>query len=366
MIRKAWRYAKERLTAGLDVMLGGKGDIPTEKAAQHLHQLQNDPCSSCYTENLFAHAETNCDLSVILPAYNSEKWVRNAMDSILAQQTQYSFEVIAVNDGSTDKTGEILETYRNNRNVRIIRQENLGFSGARNTGMANSRGRYLMFVDADDSLCPGAIEVLMSCAFKTGADVVAGNYLLEYPSGKKEAGSHYTYEEVTPLGTLYGQPWGKVYVRELFAHLQYPAGYWFEDSIFAQIVWPMCKKCFTIPQNVYQYFQNQGGITRSSKGHPKSLDSYYITKQLLADKAKFGLTVSEQDYAYFLRMIRLTYVRTRLLDRKTRQCLFALQRELWETYFASYHKEPPECTLENALAHGNYRGYVIAAQDPHR
>ena len=96
--------------------------------------------------------------SVIIPVYNSELYLAECLDSVLAQ-TQDSFEVICVDDGSTDASADILASYwERHRSVRVITQENRCLGGARNTGAKAARGKYLYFLDADDLLEPDALE----------------------------------------------------------------------------------------------------------------------------------------------------------------------------------------------------------------
>ena len=333
---------------------GGRGI----NAKKILNSISEDPNNTCYTEERFKFSSPEYDLSVIIPAYNSEKWVRKALDSIIDQVTRYKFEIIVVDDGSTDGTAHILDEY-NFENVKVIHQENRGFSGARNTGLTVNQGKYIMFVDSDDYLLPDAIEKLLFCAMENNADVVCGNYRCEYDTGDIKYISKYSNGEIEPLGNIHGQPWGKVYRREIFNHLKFPEKYWFEDSIFAQIVWPMCKKCLTISDTVYSYYVNRYGISMTAIGQTKSLDSYYITKQLLKDKAKFGLILTQSDYDYFLKMIRLTYNRTFPLGRKVRKCLFVLQCELRTQFFSGFSSDQ-EKSLELALLTQNYKKFIIA------
>ena len=333
----------------------GGGGINAKKI---LNSISEDPNNTCYTEERFKFSSPEYDLSVIIPAYNSEKWVRKALDSIIDQVTRYKFEIIVVDDGSTDGTAHILDEY-NFENVKVIHQENRGFSGARNTGLTVNQGKYIMFVDSDDYLLPDAIEKLLFCAMENNADVVCGNYRCEYDTGDIKYICKYSNGEIEPLGNIHGQPWGKVYRREIFNHLKFPEKYWFEDSIFAQIVWPMCKKCLTISDTVYSYYVNRYGISMTAIGQTKSLDSYYITKQLLKDKAKFGLILTQSDYDYFLKMIRLTYNRTFPLGRKVRKCLFVLQCELRTQFFSGFSSDQ-EKSLELALLTQNYKKFIIA------
>lgn len=107
-------------------------------------------------------------VSVIIPAYNASRFVGGAIESVLSQ-TMAEFEVIVVNDGSTDDTVRIVDRYLSDRRVRYIYQQNRGLPGARNAGAENSRGEYLAFLDADDFLAPNALELMTRRFKETGA-----------------------------------------------------------------------------------------------------------------------------------------------------------------------------------------------------
>ena len=108
-------------------------------------------------------------LSIIIPAYNAEAYLPQCLDSILAQEHQ-GCEVIVVDDGSTDGTAALLERYPD---VKVIHQENHGMSTARNRGLDEARGEYILFVDSDDLLTAGALETLV--AELSGEDIIAFN-----------------------------------------------------------------------------------------------------------------------------------------------------------------------------------------------
>ena len=143
-------------------------------ALQLLHSYSPDPDNSCIQKHEFAAPD--CDVEVIVPCYNVERYVCQCLDSIISQQTHYSFFITIVNDGSTDSTRSNLAKYEHLPNVRVIDQPNTGFSGARNAGIRQAHGRYLLFVDSDDILVPGAIDSLMYMAEKTKADIVDGGF----------------------------------------------------------------------------------------------------------------------------------------------------------------------------------------------
>jgi glycosyltransferase involved in cell wall biosynthesis len=135
-------------------------------------------------------------VSIVIPCYNQAHFLHEAIESALAQTYSHR-EVLVVDDGSTDRTAEVAAAYAT---VRYIRQENLGLSAARNTGLKQSRGEYLVFLDADDRLLPKALEIGVdsllehpSCAFTSGyCRIIAGDgSLLAEREPRRVSSEHY-------------------------------------------------------------------------------------------------------------------------------------------------------------------------------
>ena len=132
----------------------------------------------------------NDGISVIVPVYNVEKYINRCIDSILSQSFD-NFEVILIDDGSTDKTGELCDLYAEKDNrVRVIHKENGGGSAARKTGIDEAVGKYIMFVDSDDAYVDGALEKAHQAIVAENVDILQFNY---YKTAN--------IEDVTPFGT---------------------------------------------------------------------------------------------------------------------------------------------------------------------
>ena len=126
-------------------------------------------------------SKSHVKVSVIIPAYNVECFIEQCIDSILAQSFD-DFELILVDDGSTDRSGVICDEYTNiDARVKVVHQPNAGLPAARKVGINIAQGDYVLFVDADDWVDPQHIESLVKKAEKDKADVVLCGFIYEYP-----------------------------------------------------------------------------------------------------------------------------------------------------------------------------------------
>lgn len=126
-------------------------------------------------------------ISLIVPAYNSASTIGSCIESVL-KQTGAEIEIIVVNDGSSDNTAGVLEAYGDR--IRVINQKNTGVAGARNTGLQNATGDFLMFLDADDYLDDGAIARISEKQREHDADIVRFQYVTAYKNGTRVRSAH--------------------------------------------------------------------------------------------------------------------------------------------------------------------------------
>lgn len=331
------------------------GSKEVEKAQTLLNTLHADPHNSCICQNQVA-ATPQYDLQIIVPAYNVEKYIKECLDSVLSQDTSFSYIVKVINDGSTDGTPKILESYQKNNRIKIIHQKNKGLSGARNTGLKEINARYLMFLDSDDKLAPGAIEAFMKMAKEIDADIVEGSYVKFLDSWTTKRFRH-TYSKNANKNSLYGFAWGKIFKADLFAHIQFPEGYWFEDSICSLILYPMANKVSTISHCVYCYRTNFKGISRTFRGKPKCLDSFYICKQLLNDMRTLGWEINEEQGKKIAQQFRLNANRiSSLKQENVNRALFIQQSNLYQKYFSDMDSQDE---LVVSLLEGDYKAFKL-------
>ena len=294
-----------------------------------------------------------------MPVYNVEKYITECMDSIVSQETRWSFLVTVVNDGSPDRSRELLRKYESLPNVQIIDQENRGSSRARNTALRHIRGKYVMFVDSDDSLRPGAVEALMNTAKEYNCDIVQGGSRMFI--GERTL-SQTAYPDAEHNSSLLGLPWGKVYRAELFGQVCFPEGYWFQDTVLFLIVFELAERIRTTSAVAYNYRRNVGGVTFSAKGNPKSLDSLYITRRLMQDRRLLGLGETQQLYDKFLYQLFMNMKRILSIpSRNVWVSVFEESQKLREEYFKDFRTAKEEYRpLEEALLGGDFRAFFRA------
>ena len=159
------------------------------------------------------------DISIIVPIYNSEKYLKKCIDS-LVNQTKKELEIILINDGSTNNSEKIIKEYKDDR-IKYIKNENQGIGITRNEGIAKAQGKYLMFIDSDDYLEKNTCELLFNKAEKDNLDMVICDFYREYENGEKKEERIVNFENTTIKETpelLYKvnlSPWNKLYQTKL-------------------------------------------------------------------------------------------------------------------------------------------------------
>lgn len=134
-------------------------------------------------EGLERRASASPTISVIIPVYNAEKYLRRCIDSVLSQ-TFTDFELLLIDDGSKDKSGAICDEYAaKDSRVRVFHKENGGVSSARNMGLDNACGNYIAFVDADDWIDGNMYYEMFAAINESKSDIVCCDYLYEYENG---------------------------------------------------------------------------------------------------------------------------------------------------------------------------------------
>ena len=324
-----------------------KSALASSDARDMLLQFSPRPTGTASAHNRLLTPE--CDLQIVIPAYNVESYLAQCVDSVLTQKTKYTYHVILVDDGSTDTTPAIADTYCDDPRVTVIHQKNKGHSGARNTAIREIVGTYVMFLDSDDFLMDGAIDALLDTAFAHNCDLVEGGAYYVRGSGKTVMHQYESGRKVSDPYTFHGQPWGKVYRGALFQGLCFPEGFWYEDSLLSYFIFPQAGESWVCSRMVYGYRVNEAGIVRSSHGKPKSIDTYWITEELMQERDKAGLPVDAGYFRYILLQLRLNQHRVADLPDGIQESVFVLSCDLFCSTFP-YDLDPSwDRTLVRAL-----------------
>lgn len=239
-------------------------------------------------------------ISVLLPVYNSERYIKETLDSILIQDYD-NFELIIVNDGSTDKTLDIILHYKDERIV-LINQENKGIGYTRNRLISLSSSPLILFVDSDDILSPSFISSLYRARVESGADVVVSRVVTfrgkRIKRVRKKKDRELSREEllkemVRPFG-LFCYPHSRLMERELFSSLSFPENKIFEDVFLMPRVMYRAKRIYYKGDAVYNYRYNREGLSHASFSL-KALDEMdgYLSN------INFGLEIKDRDVTFY-------------------------------------------------------------------
>ncbi len=221
----------------------------------------------------------NPKVSVVIPVYNVEKYLGECLDSILGQDYR-DFEVILVDNNSTDKSYEICEKYarENPGVVRVYRCEKWGAAAVRNFGVEQASGEYLWFIDSDDYIVPGAMRKLVTVAEESGADAAVMAVRRVYEDGHEDI---LTAVDTSKEGwqsryVRYGlAPFQNLYRREFWTwHLEFPEGMIHEDMAILSAVVLYTEKIAFVEEPLYVYRQREGSVLHQGGWNPRSLDIF--------------------------------------------------------------------------------------------
>ena len=177
------------------------------------------------------------DISIIVPAYNAEKYIEKCLNSLI-NQTKEELEFIIINDGSTDHTEEVVKSFKDKR-IQYFKNKNQGIGKTRNFGISKAKSKYIMFLDSDDYLEKRACEEMYQKAENDSLDVVICDFYKEYDNGSIEEIRTSSFENASlkenpDIITEYLCPWAKLYTRKLITEnkIRFPEDLKYEDAPF--------------------------------------------------------------------------------------------------------------------------------------
>lgn len=271
------------------------------------------------------------EISIIVPVYNVAKYLARCLDS-LQNQTFKDIEIICVDDGSTDNSGQILDKYaQNDSRIKVIHQTNGGLSCARNSGIKIANGRYISFVDSDDWVDKDFIEKLYDAIIRNDADIAAASIIRKREHNEKFR-VHYTaencFETLAEKIAACSLPkccyvWNKLYKKEIIADWQFKAGVYFEDVLWMPEVLKKSKKLVSVPSVNYYYWANPGSTVKQKQSAKKISDRIDSKRHIIKFFEENNLPLSKQDKTLIKKIVYLGKI----------PVLKVKEYENWETFY---------------------------------
>ena len=222
-------------------------------------------------------------ISIIIPIFNVEQYLKQCLDSVLSQ-TYEDFEVLLINDGSTDSSENICKEYiQKDKRFHLITTANRGLSAARNTGIQNAKGEWIMFIDSDDYVDPEFCRVPFEAARTSNADVVIFKRIVIDKNGNKQKSIYkaknrpegiITFEQAIDFGE--NVIWNKLYKKTLFKDIVFPEGKYFEDIFITPCLLHKASIIYIMPVALYYYRKRNNSLSnqRTSKAKSDAFEAY--------------------------------------------------------------------------------------------
>lgn len=311
-------------------------------------------------------------VSIVMPCYNTENYIGKTMKSLYGQSMQ-NFELVAVNDGSTDGTLACLEACRDRLGedrVQIITVENGGQSRARNIGLDHAKGKYIIFLDSDDYVDVDYIEVLYRAAEENNSEMVlSGQHKVDL-SGNTIANISYPVDVHPEYVQRQLNPHGKLYLREFLDrhNIRFAEGKLYEDNPFNLMAMFLCKNQVILPYNGhYQVIHTGSTMTKAMDPNKVPYDAIeqavaYVLehKDLVVDESVFEFVVlSFLTYFLFMANRKHIYASGRIRGRKSSpKLLHEICKYICRVvpqYFPKYYKNPHVGVFKHRYLHINQR-----------
>ncbi len=293
-------------------------------------------------------------VSIIVPVFNVEKYLQDCVDS-LKEQTYENIEMIFVDDGSTDGSAEICDRLASS-NILVVHKKNGGVSSARNCGLKIAKGKYILFVDADDKIRPDMVFRLVNAIEKSDADIATCRFEKKYKNGKIVTSCNEYDEkiftnlealnEMNNEGIISASIWDKLFSRELIEHIEFPLNIIIgEDYTFNVKTFLRARNVIAIPNILYQYNQNEDSVTHrgfTEKSYAV-LDNYIDTCNFIRMKTpqlRLGAEayLMRQEMAVIVSMIRAEAYDYAMIKRIRREVKSGLKYYILNNHVKLYLK----------------------------
>lgn len=243
-------------------------------------------------------------ISVIIPVYNVAKVLERCVNSV-CKQSYPNLEIILVDDGSTDLGGAFCDVFaKRDQRIRVIHQANQGLSAARNAGLKIAKGKWITFVDSDDTIRPEMIDILHKMCYTYKVKMSICGFFEVKNEGEGSLSRKPVEEKVLTTAECLKamlceegftmSAWGKLYARELFDLVKFPERRLYEDVGTTYKLVLQCDQIAISSAREYNYYQNDNSITKQSFNLHK-LDLIDLTDQMCDDLSQWGKTQSPKE-----------------------------------------------------------------------
>ena len=288
-------------------------------------------------------------LSIIVPVYNTEAYVAKCLDSLIEPDLG-GYEIIAVNDGSTDKSGEVVRRYEERYPdlVKVAETPNGGLSHARNVGIDASRADYLLFIDSDDFVSDHAVcEILQ--VLEQDMDIAVFDFVHVNESGEVTASfdgsgrtEAFTLEEYPEFLFCPHNAVNKIWKRSLFTEhgIRFAEGLWYEDLATSPKLYPLAQRILPVHRTWYRYLQRQGSITnnRSTARNDEMITVAKLVIDWYRETGRYERYREQLCYKFFYEEYLAAVCRANLIDPKSP--VQAALRDDFIRNFPDYRENP--------------------------
>lgn len=285
-------------------------------------------------------------VSVIVPVYNTEKYLKKCLDSLVNQSLK-DIEIIIVNDGSLDNSQNIIDEYASKYSdiIKSYKKKNGGLSDARNYGLKKATGEYIGFVDSDDFAELDMFEKLYKKAIFDNFDIVACDIKYIFDNHSKVVSSLvekdiFKFDDIKKqMINIYPAAWNKIYKRNLFKKINFKKNVWYEDVEFLYRLFPYINSIGVVGEPLINYVQRDGAITHTFNDKIYDyIDNWNGIVDFYKKNNLYNNYFEEIEFCY-VRYLYMTFVRTATKFKKSdfnKACLTAKKNVL--NNFPNYKK----------------------------